>query len=95
MQTQTMNMFAATNEDLPIFSGIDLTELVEWNHDNTNGYCPTTERSIFIRPTFLGEYQVEVCLMDYFAKTCETLALDYVSTIEEAQALAIRVAASE
>lgn len=90
MKQRTANMFAETCEDLPLFSGMEYTEVVQWNKDGTDGYC--NECVIAIRPTVGGEYRVEVFLHDYFANTHETLALSYEATLEQAQLYAIQVA---
>ena len=92
MKRHTMNMFAATNEDLPIFSGFELTHAAEWNNDGTAGYC--NECVIDIRPTTGGEYRVRVELTDYFTNTFDQLCLTYTDTLEKAQAIAVQVANS-
>jgi hypothetical protein len=74
MKRKAMNMFAATNEDLPLFSGATVSvevqefqpvEVVpqcwitpEYSDDGMDGYFKGCD--IHITPTTNGEYRVEV-----------------------------------
>jgi hypothetical protein len=47
MKTQTMNMFAATNEDLPIISGFALTQAAEMPIDKLMAVLTQQEMDIY------------------------------------------------
>lgn len=58
---RTVNMFAETNEDLPIFSGFALTQAAimppEYTPDGMDGYY--CDCQIFINPTTSGSYRIQ------------------------------------